>query len=319
MSEELLTFEELKILISSPAINKIATILKEKLRKKCFMREFGNGINKLYVAQPEHYYKQYTGEKIDEKIKCIFVLLIENSMEDLGKSQMQKLKDDYPKTYKLIYKNAFIQGMLPQLRDILTEDERSDFIQSLDKSQWQLHFLNGYVDMRTGRLLKRYIEKTPVTYVIDRNYTKPRNDPKRKKDVKLIMEVFAKIFPVEDDLTIFLLIIAGALTGDSTKDQLSLFWGGEGSNGKSILTTIIQICFGDYIQALGPETFVKGNPKQEKMLNQFLINLYIRLAWINEMSDKAIDESVFKNFCDGVIRTSLNIFPSLGSSSYFVR
>ena len=56
----------------------------------------------------------------------------------------------------------------------------------------------------------------------------------------------------------------------------------------------LAIAFGDYVQVLDKQTFEKGYAKQEKILNQFLINTYIRLANINEFSDTPIDASILK-------------------------
>jgi phage/plasmid-associated DNA primase len=299
MSEEFLTSKELQVLMNSAGVHESAKIIKDKLNRKCFLREFGS-VSKLYVAQPENYYKQYESkEKIEEELKFIVTLLIEDSWNDLETSVQQKLKDRFPKTYKTISKNAFVQTVLPQLKRYLTEDENSDFIKSLDRSLWEIHFLNGYLNMKTGEFKKRKLAKKPVTYVIARNYEKSSN-----KEIKYLLKFFTKIFPDKDDLDILFLMLAKALTGDSTEDQSSLFMLGNGSNGKSLLMSVIANAFGEYVQQLGSETFVKGNSKQEKILNQFLINVYIRIAWINEMSDKLIDDAMFKDFVDGWIKTT---------------
>ena len=107
-----------------------------------------------------------------------------------------------------------------------------------------------------------------------------------------------------EDLDILMMIIAGSLTGDSTKDQNALFMLGDGSNGKSLFLDLIQYAFGDYVQILDKQTFEKGYSKQEKILNQFLINVYIRIAYINEFSDRPIDTTIFNFFCDGKITTT---------------
>jgi hypothetical protein len=66
----------------------------------------------------------------------------------------------------------------------------------------------------------------------------------------------------------------------------------------------IRVAFCDYVQVLDKQTFEKGYAKQEKILNQFIINSYIRVGWINEFSDRQMDATIFKNFCDGKITTT---------------
>ncbi len=94
------------------------------------------------------------------------------------------------------------------------------------------------------------------------------------------------------------------MTGDSSVDQSSLFWLGDGSNGKSFIMELMKITFGDYVFELINSTFENGNRDRNKVLNSFLINKYIRMAWVNEFSSKPIDESTFKDFVDGVIKTT---------------
>ena len=101
-----------------------------------------------------------------------------------------------------------------------------------------------------------------------------------------------KIMPKPDDFKILMLITALTLAGDAVKDQTSLFFLGDGSNGKSLFMECLAIAFGDYVQVLDKQTFEKGYAKQEKILNQFLINTYIRLANIKEFSDRPIDASI---------------------------
>ena len=60
----------------------------------------------------------------------------------------------------------------------------------------------------------------------------------------------------------------------------------------------------NYVLELGSNTFEKGNPNINKILNQFDIVPVIRIAWINELSGKSMNDELFKQFCEGVLKTS---------------
>jgi len=294
---QLLNYNQILDLIMDSGPNKIANILKIAINKNCFMRYIDG--ERLYIKKPENYYKQYRdSSKIDTELKIMVTLIIENSITALSKDEMFEIKDKFKK-YKFILKNTFVVTILPQLKHAIMCEEDSKFIKSLDSSLYELHYKNGYLDMKTGEFHDRNVAIKPVTYIIPRVYKTPT-----KKNINTVETVFKTFMTNPEDLDILMMIIAGSLTGDSTKDQNALFMLGDGSNGKSLFLDLIQYAFGDYVQILDKQTFEKGYAKQEKILNQFLINVYIRIAYINEFSDRPIDTTIFKNFCDGKITTT---------------
>jgi hypothetical protein len=52
------------------------------------------------------------------------------------------------------------------------------------------------------------------------------------------------------------------------------------------------------------DMFENNNPNRNKQLNEFAKKMYVLIAWINEFSDKKINNSDFKNFCDGRVKTT---------------
>jgi len=90
-----------------------------------------------------------------------------------------------------------------------------------------------------------------------------------------------------------------ALTGRSTIDQHALFLLGLGSSGKSNLMKITQAAIECYFKEIAGNIFTKGNRESSKLLNTYSIEPYIRVLWINELSDTKMDGPVFKRFCDG--------------------
>ena len=55
---------------------------------------------------------------------------------------------------------------------------------------------------------------------------------------------------------------------------------------------------------LGRDTFSKGYAKTDKVLNSYKEKQYLRLTFINELSDSKMNDSLFKNFCDGNIQST---------------
>jgi hypothetical protein len=152
--------------------------------------------------------------------------------------------------------------------------------------------------MKTGKFKQRDLQKKPVTYVVDRDYEKSD-----KRSLRYIRSIIEKIMPDPNDMDILLMILASAMTGDSTKDQFSLFFLGEGSNGKSLLMEVMKVGFDEYILELGSDTFIKGNQKRDKILNSLIIHKYVRKAWVNEFNEGQIDGPVYKAFMDGKLHT----------------
>ena len=110
-------------------------------------------------------------KKIESELKYLIIQVIEKSFKTLKSEQKttSTLTTSYP-TYKSIFKNTFVVAIMPQLRKILTEDEKSKFIKSLDRSLYEVHFLNGCLDMKTKEFKERDIRLKPVTYVIPRDF-----------------------------------------------------------------------------------------------------------------------------------------------------
>ena len=148
----------------------------------------------------------------------MIIQVIEQSFKALKSKQKTTLTTSYP-TYKSIFKNTSVVAIMPQLRKILAEDEKSKFIKSLDRSLYEVHFLNGYVDMKTKEFKERDIKLKPVTYVIPRDFKMPS-----EKAINSVKKTFMKIIPNPDDFKILMLITALTLAGDAVKDQTSLFF-----------------------------------------------------------------------------------------------
>lgn len=297
--KNLLNYDSIKTLLESDGEHKKAQLIADNLNRKIFMRKVNDV---LYLKDEErNYYRQIINEKdINDEILNEVTLLLEKSKDNLECKQKDDLKLMFKEKFTNLSKNTTVSKIMPQIRRYITIDEDNEFIKNLDNTKGEIHFYNGYIDMKTKEFKKRDINKKPVTFVIQRNY-KPSTTKQRKF---LHQKLFGPIFPNKDDLKIILLILGSAMTGNSSIDQSSLFWLGDGSNGKSFVMELLKVSFGDYVFEFINSTFESGNKDKNKVLNSFLIHKYIRLAWVNEFSSKPIDESTFKDFVDGVIKTT---------------
>ena len=113
-----------------------------------------------------------------------------------------------------------------------------------------------------------------------------------------------KIYPNKADRDYLFMTLGLSLTGKSCSDQTMLFSIGVGSTGKSTIMELCKLLLEDYIFTLPKQTFTKGYAKIDKVLNTYAKRPYIRISHINEAEDAKINDSLFKDHCDGKIQTT---------------
>ena len=180
--EILLNYDEIKSLLESDGEHKKSKIISNKLNRKIFMRKINNV---LYLRDDEkNYYRQIYDEKeITYEILNEVTLLLEKSKDNLDSKQRDDLKLMFKDKFTNLSKNATINKIMPQMKRYITIDEEDEFIKNLDNTKHEIHFYNGYIDMKSKVFKKRDINKKPVTFVIPRNY-KPRKTKQRKPEFK---------------------------------------------------------------------------------------------------------------------------------------
>jgi hypothetical protein len=167
------------------------------------------------------------------------------------------------------------------------------------KRLYEVHFQNGYIDMKTGNFNKRVFGKDFVTYCINRNYTKSK-----QKDVDYILSILKRIYNQnENDMNYVLSKLGRSLSGDVEKINSSFMLIGDGCTAKSFVLNLLMMTFQNYVKEINTKTFNTNYKNSDKTLNTFAAHYY-RIAWINEMSSSNVDTDLFKNFCDGKVQTS---------------
>ncbi len=290
----LLTRENLEVLITSCFPNEKAKIISTNLIQKCFIYK-----KHFYVYQENVTYKKISCDEMKSKIYKITTQLIEDSFKGLNDENQRLLiaeNSGKGKThYSTIFTNTSVDKYYPQLLNDLTKDE--DEI-TFDLTIGEIHFNNGYMNLKTKKFEPRDKTKHFITKYIQRDYVASSESQRN-----IIYSHIKKIIPNEDDLKCILTVFGSALSGNSVIDQDTLFMLGKGSAGKSFLLSLTQTTVECYLQVIQANMFCADNGKIDKILNTFGDSA-IRYIWINEMEDKRMNESLFKSFCEGLIQTT---------------
>ena len=120
----------------------------------------------------------------------------------------------------------------------------SEFIEKMDQNPYLLGFKNGIIDFKEKRFRQGYPEdyitkSTKMDYIPKENI---KNYDVKKQEIIDFME---KLFPVEELRNYMWEHLAGTLIGNNS-DQTFNIYTGSGSNGKSILVTLMENILGEY-------------------------------------------------------------------------
>jgi hypothetical protein len=291
-NSDLLTYEEIKKIMFETEPTETAKIITKKINKYIFcVLDFTFQYRENTVSYDE------IGKMKDEMLGTYISLLITQSKNNLKPEAREKLKDKSKDAFNSLAQDKTINKYLKHVKSFLIETEYKFSDPQLNK----IHFKNGYYDMKENLFKKRVKGEDFINFYIDRDYK-----PAKPETIEKINNYLKKIYYVDDDRNYLLMTLAIAFTGQSTKNQKILYLIGTGSSGK---TTIINFCksaFSNYVFEMNRTTFSASTPENQKnkILNEFLINRNIRLSNINEPEDTRQDETLFKDFCDGIIKTT---------------
>jgi hypothetical protein len=154
--------------------------------------------------------------------------------------------------------------------------------------------------LKTLKFKERTLGENFITHYIKRDY-KPSTKIQRKE----IMSHIQKIYVDDEDRNIILNIIGRTMAGLSAKSAKNTFLLGVGSSGKSTCMNFCKLAFECYFKELKEDTFIKNNPKRDKIFNTYRKDKHILMTVINEMIDDNIDSSSFKKFIEGEIETTV--------------
>ena len=156
----------------------------------------------------------------------------------------------------------------------------------------RIHYRDGLLNIKKLEFQKRIFEQDYICVYINRDYKKSKKDARKN-----VIDVISKIYPNKDDRMYLLQTLGIALTGQSTISQaMSILR----ESVESTMMSIMKLAIQDYMLKLGRDTFTKGYSKIDKVMNSFKDKQYLRITFINELSDSKMSDSLFKDFIDGV-------------------
>ena len=295
---DLLTFDDLKIFCLSKFPGEKAEALCKHLKKYMIIKN-----KKLYVIRPNITYEYFDNDK--EKITQFCTKYVETSFKSIKRAFLSSNDDDVIEKFQSLekkieakntFENAYFEKLLPQIKHEITNNNVV-FDINLD----EIHFENGFMNLKTKEFKPRDKTLHFVTCCINRNY-----EPSAEEHRTTINNIFKKIYPGKGDFECVKMIIASGLSGRSIKDCEMLFLLGAGSGGKSLSLQFTQQAIDCYFQELNSDTFsfeAGTSNKSDKIMNTFADKPFVRIAWINELKDVRMNESLFKAFCEGILQT----------------
>jgi len=288
-NSDLLTFNQIQELISNDSPNDRSDIIVDKLKYYCF---YNKGDLFIYDSSKVIYKKIET--TIDEELLTVISKYITNSIKHLTNEQKQLLS--YNKDSKRISENSTINKSLSQIKVGLKRNDEEIFTPNF----YEIHFNNGYIDLKTLEFKERIQGKDYVNLYIKRNY-----EPSTENQIDKLYSIIKKIYPKKEDLEAILYILGSAITGRATKLQKLLFLLGMGSSGKSTIMIITQKAMECYLETLEEDAFSESNKNADKTFSTFYNRPSVRIIWINEPKEDKMNKSTFKKFCEGELKGKL--------------
>lgn len=262
-----------------------AEMIKPYFNGVCFIKN-----DVLYIMLKN---KTYEGDRaIERNLLTIVSKLFTRSIGKLTAEDKLELQKIHKDKIASLQNNTTIKSFLPQLITMLTNN---DIV--LDTTIGEIHFENGYINTTTAEFLER-TENHYITKYIKREYV-----PSTKEDREKMMKLYNQIYPNETDRDLVLGNIGISLSWKAPQNQNSLFLIGTGSAGKSFVLETIMNAIGPYFQKLKNDT-LSNEKDMNKVLNTLQDNPQTLIIWINELEDKKMNSSVYKDLCDGYVQTT---------------
>lgn len=286
---DLLQLIDMNNLSYSSFPNTKASIISKKLANYCFINNA-----RFYCVEDNLTYKYYPLTTCKTKLMTLITLYLQKSFEHLSAEDQESFKrSNQGKQFANLFQNREVESYYSQL---ITQLEKNV---TFDSNLNEIHFENGYYDIKNETFKVRELHTHYVTHYVHRDYVQSTQAEQNE-----IMHHIRKIYPSKEDLEIILLILGSALSGKSNIDQETLFLLGPGSAGKSLILENTLNSLGCYAKELNNEVFCSKNGKVDKILNTFANSPYIRITWVNEIKDTKLDAALFKKFCEGRLQTT---------------
>ena len=290
-NKHLLNYNKIEDLINNESPNDRADIICENLKYYCFTNK-----GELYKFDSIKVIYKKIETTIDDELITVISKYISESIKNLNKEQKELLKLKYSKASVKISENSTINKSLSQIKVGLKRDDENIFTPDF----YEIHFQNGFLDLKTLEFKKRVMGINYVNLYIKRDYK-----PSSQSQFDKLYSIINKIYPKKEDLEAILFILGSAMTGKATKLQKLLFLLGQGSAGKSTIMIITQKAVECYLETLEEDAFSESNKNADKTFSNFYNKQSVRIIWTNEPKEDKMNKSTFKKFCEGEMKGKL--------------
>jgi P4 family phage/plasmid primase-like protien len=172
-----------------------------------------------------------------------------------------------------------------------SEPEMSVALSALDNNPYLLGVKNGVVDLRAGSLLSPN-PKLLVTKYCDIEFDSQAKCPQ-------FCAFLEQVVPIEEQRDFLVIVLGYFLTGLSN-EQLWFFFHGVGSNGKSVLITLLENLMGDYATKIPTEMLMQHNRTSAGPAPDLLLLQGKRLVFCNETKEgQRLDDARLKDLTGG--------------------
>ena len=257
-------------------------------------------------------YKKHRWEEIDSGTTLRKAISIE--MRDIYQEMLRKVMNQMAietteeKQKNLKIKNEKIKDICLRLarttdkKNIMTEAKElfydGTFLQRLDTNPYLLCFNNGVIDFKTKTFRKGYPEdyiskSTNIDYL-------PIQVNRHSSVIEEINDFMGKLFPNEELKKYMWEHLASVLIGTSSNQTFNMYIGG-GSNGKSVLITLMELILGEYKGDVPLSLITDKRTRIGGLAPEMVALKGIRYAVMQEpqKGDK-INEGVMKQITSGI-------------------
>jgi len=172
-----------------------------------------------------------------------------------------------------------------------SETGMSVALSELDNDPYLLGVKNGVVDLRTGSLLPPN-PKLLVTKYCDIEFDAEATCPQ-------FCSFLEQVAPIKEQCEFLVTVLSYFLTGLS-REQLWFFFHGVGSNGKSVLITLLENLMGDYATKIPTEMLMQHTRTSAGAAPDLLLLQGKRLVFCNETKEgQRLDDARLKDLTGG--------------------
>jgi P4 family phage/plasmid primase-like protien len=168
----------------------------------------------------------------------------------------------------------------------------ADFDKQMDSNKWLLCFKNGVVDLKQKIFREGYPQDyiTKSTNIVYESYCPDKHGEIGDK----IMEFMDKLFPVKTLNAYMWSHLSSTLIGENINQTFNIYKG-SGSNGKSILTDLMELSLGDYYGTVPITLVTEKRPGIGGTTSEIIQLKGVRFAVMQEPSkDARINEGMMK-------------------------